>query len=89
MKYEVKKLTPFRLLSIYAYDAIKKGHNMFALIELDVTDIRQSLRVRRKEGHKASFFGFLLSAIAKAIEDCYTRFLKFHVINSKYHCLAK
>ena len=70
MKYEVKELTPFRLLSIYAYDAIKKGHNMFALIELDVTDIRQRLRARRKEGHKASFFGFLLSAIAKAIEDC-------------------
>jgi len=70
MKYEVKELTPFRLLSIYAYDAIKKGHNMFALIELDVTDIRQRLRTRRKEGHKASFFGFLLSAIANTVEDC-------------------
>jgi pyruvate/2-oxoglutarate dehydrogenase complex dihydrolipoamide acyltransferase (E2) component len=70
MKYEVKELTPFRLLSIYAYDAIKKGHNMFAMIELDVTDIRQRLREMRKEGHKASFFGFLLYAIANAIKDC-------------------
>lgn len=62
MKYEVKKLTPFRLLSLYAYDALKKGHNMFALmIELDVTDIRQKLRSQRKEGHNTSFFGFLLS----------------------------
>lgn len=69
MKYEVKELTPFRLLSIYAYDAIKKGHNMYALLELDVTDIRQRLRSQRKEGQKTSFFGFLLSAIAKAIED--------------------
>jgi pyruvate/2-oxoglutarate dehydrogenase complex dihydrolipoamide acyltransferase (E2) component len=69
MKYEVKKLTPFRLMSIYAYDAIKKGHNMYALLELDVTNIRQRLRLQRKEGQKTSFFGFLLSAIAKAIED--------------------
>ena len=69
MKYEVKQLTPFRLLSIYAYDTIKKGHNMFALIELNVTNIRQRLRSQRKEGHKTSFFGFLLSAIAKSIED--------------------
>jgi pyruvate/2-oxoglutarate dehydrogenase complex dihydrolipoamide acyltransferase (E2) component len=69
MKYEVKKLTPFRLLSIYAYDAIRKGHNMYALLELDVTDIRQRLRSQRKEGQKTSFFGFLLNAIAKAVED--------------------
>ena len=67
MKYEVKKLSPFRLLSIYAYDAIRKGHNMYALVEIDVTEIRQRLRSQRKEGHKASFFGFLLSAIAKSI----------------------
>ena len=53
MNYEVKELTPFRLMSIYAYDAI-----------------RQRLRSQRKEGQKTSFFGFLLSAIAKAIEDC-------------------
>jgi len=69
MNYEVKELTPFRLISIYAYDAIKKGHNMYALLEFDVTDIRQRLRTHRKGGQKASFFGFLLSAIAKAIED--------------------
>ncbi|MBN1415675.1 MAG: hypothetical protein JW973_11290, partial [Bacteroidales bacterium] len=69
MKYEVKKLTPFRLLSIYAYDSIKKGHNMYALLEFDVTDIRQRLRTQRKRGQKTSFFGFLICAIAKAIDD--------------------
>jgi len=31
MKYEVKELTPFRLLSIYAYDAIKKGHKKLTM----------------------------------------------------------
>jgi pyruvate/2-oxoglutarate dehydrogenase complex dihydrolipoamide acyltransferase (E2) component len=69
MKYEVKQLTPFRLLSIYAYDAIRKGHNMYALVELDVTDIRQKLRSQRKEGRNVSFYGFLLSAIAKTLDE--------------------
>lgn len=69
MKYEVKKLTPFRLLSIYAYEALEAGHNMYAQIELDVTDIRQRLRSQRREGRNVSFFGFLLSAIAKTIDE--------------------
>lgn len=69
MKYEVKRLTPFRLLSIYGYDALKKGHNMYALVELDVTDIRNSLRIQRKEGLNVSFYGFILSAIARTFEE--------------------
>jgi hypothetical protein len=69
MEYSVKPITPLRLLSIYAYDAIKEGHNMYALVEFDVTEIRKRLRSQRKEGRNISFFGFLLSAISKAIED--------------------
>lgn len=69
MKYEIKKLTPFRLASIYAYDAVGVGHNMYALLELDVTDIRQRLRSQRKEGRNVSFFGFLLGAIAKTLDE--------------------
>jgi len=60
MKYEVKKLTPFRLLSIYAYDTITKRNNMYALVEFDVTEIRKRFRSHRKEGRIISFFGFLL-----------------------------
>ena len=69
MKYQIKKLSPFRLLSIYGYEAIGTGNNMYALIELDVTDVRQRLRLLRKEGQHISFFGFLLSAIAKSIDE--------------------
>lgn len=69
MKYEIKKLSSFRLLSIYGYDALGDGHNMYALTEIDVTDIRQRLRSNRKEGNNISFFGFLLSAIAKTIDE--------------------
>lgn len=69
MKYEIKKLTPFRLASIYSYDALGVGHNMYALMEFDVTDVRQKLRTTRKGGRNISFFAFLLSAIAKAIDE--------------------
>jgi chloramphenicol O-acetyltransferase len=69
MKYEKKRLNPFRLLSIYGYEAVGAGHNMYALIELDVTDIRQKLRTERKNGRKISFFGFILSAIAKTMDE--------------------
>jgi chloramphenicol O-acetyltransferase len=69
VKYEIKKLTPFRLASIYAYEALGAGHNMYALLDFDVTDIRQRLRSQRKDGRNISFFGFLLSAIAKAIDE--------------------
>jgi hypothetical protein len=30
MKYEIKKLSPFRLLSIYGYEALGNRHNMYA-----------------------------------------------------------
>jgi chloramphenicol O-acetyltransferase len=68
MNYQVKKLSPFRLLSMYGYEAIGAGHNMYALLEFDVTNVRQKLRCLRKGGQNISFYGFLLSAIAKAID---------------------
>lgn len=69
MKYQIKKVDPFRLLSIYGYEAVGVGHNMYALIELDVTDLRQDLRRRRRVGEKVSFFGYLLSAIALTLDE--------------------
>ena len=69
MEYSVKRLTPFRLLSIYAYYAIIKGHNIYALKEVDVRDIRQKLRDSRKEDRNISFPGFLLSAIGNSLSN--------------------
>ena len=69
MACDVKRLTPFRLLSIYAYDTLGAGHNMVAQIEVDVTDVRRKLRMERKAGNQVSFFGFLLSAIAKTMDE--------------------
>jgi pyruvate/2-oxoglutarate dehydrogenase complex dihydrolipoamide acyltransferase (E2) component len=42
---------------------------MYAMIDLDVTGIRQSLRLQRKDGTNISFFGFILSEIAKTIDS--------------------
>ncbi|MHC1775468.1 MAG: 2-oxo acid dehydrogenase subunit E2 [Lentimicrobium sp.] len=69
MGYEIKKLSSFRLLSIYGYEAIGSGHNMHALVEFDVTDIRQQLRLQRKNGLNVTFFGFMLSSIARTIDE--------------------
>jgi chloramphenicol O-acetyltransferase len=69
MGYEIRKLAPFRLASIAAYEAVGAGHNMYALLELDVTGIRQRLRAQRRQGASVSFFGFLLSMIARTIDE--------------------
>lgn len=69
MDYNIKKLDSFRLLSIYSYEAVGSGHNMHALIELDITDIRQKLRLQRKAGQNVTFFGFILFSIAKTIDE--------------------
>jgi chloramphenicol O-acetyltransferase len=69
MDYIKKRLSPFRMLSIYGYEANGAGHNMYALIELDVTELRQTLRMQRKHGLKVSFFAYLLSAIAQTINE--------------------
>jgi pyruvate/2-oxoglutarate dehydrogenase complex dihydrolipoamide acyltransferase (E2) component len=42
---------------------------MYAMIELDVTDLRQRLRSQRKEGKNVSFFSYLLRAIARTIDE--------------------
>ena len=69
MKYEIRKMSPFRLLSVNSYEAIGSGHNMYAQIEIDVTDIRKKLRFQRQNGRNVSFYGFLLCAIAGTINE--------------------
>lgn len=69
MNYRIRKLESFRLLSIYGYEAIGTGHNMHALLEIDITDIRQRLRLQRKSGQNVTFFGFILHAIARTINE--------------------
>jgi len=69
MKYNVKRLDSFRLLSMYGYEALGQGHNMHALIEFDVTDTRKQLRDLRKSGVNISFFSYLLFVIARVLEE--------------------
>ena len=47
-----------------------RRHTMHALLELDVTDARRSIRVRRTEtGEALSFTAFIVACLARAIED--------------------
>jgi hypothetical protein len=57
------------LLSIYGYEALGDDHNMYAMIEFDITDLWQRLRSQRKERKNVSFFSFLLSATARTIDE--------------------
>ncbi|MBN1648060.1 MAG: 2-oxo acid dehydrogenase subunit E2 [Spirochaetales bacterium] len=59
----------YRKLSIYGFDAINNGHNIYALLEFDITGIRSWLRQKRKEGTGGSLFVFMLKAIALCMKD--------------------
>jgi hypothetical protein len=64
MRCEKRTLYSLRLLSIYGYEVIGSGHNNYALIELDLMDIRPKLKADRRNGLNVSFFSFILSTIA-------------------------
>jgi pyruvate/2-oxoglutarate dehydrogenase complex dihydrolipoamide acyltransferase (E2) component len=69
MKGLRKKTSEYRKLSIYGFDMVMGGHNFFALLEFDVTDVRKELRAQRSRGEGGSLFSFLLKAIGRCLEE--------------------
>jgi len=63
------KTSDFRKLSITGFDLVENGHNFFALLEFDITDLRAKLRRRRAAGGGGSLFAFMLKAIGKCLEE--------------------
>jgi len=47
-----------RKLSMYGFDVIEHSHNMYAVLEFDITNLRNQLRMKRKEGVGGSLFSF-------------------------------
>ncbi len=45
-----------RKLSIYGFDIIADSHNMYAVLEIDITDLRTFLRKKRVDGKSGSLF---------------------------------
>ena len=69
-----EKTTDLRKLSIYGFELVTGGHNFFALLDIDVTNLRTFLREKRREGTGGS----LLSLVLKAIGRCLQEFPEFN-----------
>lgn len=67
--YSVTKPPFFRRLTMESLDALRPGHSMMALVELDVTEARKRVRCIRNEGRSVSFFAWIVSAIAQCIQE--------------------
>ena len=58
-----------RKLSIYGFDAVNNGHNIYALLEFDITNLRKYLRKRRVDKQGCSLFVFMIKAIALCLKE--------------------
>ena len=45
-----RKISEFRKLSIYGFQVTENSHNFYALLEFDITNLRNYLREKRAEG---------------------------------------
>jgi len=63
------KTSDFRKLSITGFDLVENGHNFFALLEFDITELRSKLRRQRRKGAGGSLFAFMLKAIGKCLKE--------------------
>lgn len=61
------KTTIQRRLSMYGFDSVNNGHNIYALLEFDITNIRKHLREKRRQGEGGSLFAFMIKAIASCL----------------------
>ena len=51
------------------FDMVNGGHNFYALLEFDVTDLRRELRRQRRQGRGASLFSCVLKAIGLCLQE--------------------
>ena len=63
-----QRTTDSRKLAIQGFDLVHGGHNFYALLEFDVTDLRHHLRSLRADGAGGSLYSFFLKAIGKVLE---------------------
>lgn len=68
-RYRVERASPFRKLSMDAFEAVRSGHPMIALLELDVTDAQAAIEASRAAGARVSLFAHVVRAIARALAE--------------------
>jgi pyruvate/2-oxoglutarate dehydrogenase complex dihydrolipoamide acyltransferase (E2) component len=64
-----EKTTDLRKLSIYGFELATGGHNFFALLDIDITNLRTFLRRERREGNGGSLFSLVLKAIGICLQE--------------------
>lgn len=68
-RYTVQRPALDRQLAIDAFSAIRGGHPMVALLELDVTEALSAIAKRQHEGTHISLFSFVVRCIAIALSE--------------------
>ncbi len=68
-EYKVKKLPFFRRMAIDGFDTLPQGHNMMALVELDVTNAHRVLLQQKELGKQVSLFAFMIKCVAKMLSE--------------------
>ncbi|WP_428263360.1 2-oxo acid dehydrogenase subunit E2 [Haliangium sp.] len=68
-RYQHKQLPFMRRVSMQAFDAIPPGHNMMALVDLDITDAQALVQAQRERGRRTSLFAFMVKSIAMALAE--------------------
>jgi pyruvate/2-oxoglutarate dehydrogenase complex dihydrolipoamide acyltransferase (E2) component len=69
MKAKSKRTSAYRRMSMLGFEMVKGGHNFYALLEFDVTDMRKELRQQRRQGTEASLFSLILKAIGRCLKE--------------------
>ncbi|MFH2114689.1 MAG: 2-oxo acid dehydrogenase subunit E2, partial [Spirochaetota bacterium] len=57
------RTSDFRRLAMYGFDLVNGGHNIYALLEFDISSLRSLLKKQRQAGSGGSLLAFLLKAI--------------------------
>lgn len=65
--YYYKKFPRSRIATIDVYSIGQSKHHVVALLEFDVTDNRNNLKLLRREGNRVSFNGWIVKTIASVI----------------------
>lgn len=80
-QYTRNKIGFFRKMTVQSFDAIPPGHNMYALLDFDVTDLRAHIKQLRRSGSRVSLFGWVIKSVATAL----TEFPDFNSIMNRRH----
>lgn len=68
-EYEVVSFPSSRIATIDIGATSRKKHHIYALLELDVTEARRLITLKKREKESISFNSWLIKCISKAVEE--------------------